>query len=122
MGVVRGGTTPPTVLVLIHYSYLPSTNSYQNNLKFMATEIITIDDLQNFKAELLDEIKKLMKEGPGQPVKKWLKSYDVQKMLGISAGTLQNRRNKGIIKFTKIGGVLYYDYNDIQQMLTSKKK
>lgn len=122
MGVVRGGTTPPTVLVLIHYSYLPSTNSYQNNLKFMATEIITIDDRQNFKVELLDEIKKLMKEGTSQPSKNWLKSYEVQKLLGISAGTLQNRRNKGIIKFTKIGGVLYYDYNDIQQMLTSKKK
>ena len=86
----------------------------------MAREIITIDDLHDFKAELLEDIKNLLKEGSGQPVKKWLKSYEVQKVMGISAGTLQNLRNNDTIQFTKIGGVLYYDYNDIQQMLNAK--
>ena len=86
----------------------------------MAREIITIDDLHDFKAGLLEDIKNLLKEGSGQPVKKWLKSYEVQKVLAISAGTLQNLRNNGTIQFTKIGGVLYYDYNEIQLMLNAK--
>jgi len=62
----------------------------------MATEIITIDDLREFKIELLDEIKQLFKEHNGQPSKKWLKSYEVRKILNISPGTLQNLRINGI--------------------------
>jgi hypothetical protein len=88
----------------------------------MATAIITTDDLYLFKVELLEDIKMLLKEHSGQPIKTWLKSYEVQKVLSISPGTLQNLRNNGTIKYTKIGGVLYYDHNDIQQMLHSKKK
>ncbi|WP_395050252.1 helix-turn-helix domain-containing protein [Flavobacterium sp.] len=86
----------------------------------MATAIITTDDLQTFKIELLEDIKRLLKESSGQPGKKWLKSYEVQKVLGISAGTLQTLRNNETIEYTKIGGVIYYDYNEIQKMLNPK--
>lgn len=88
----------------------------------MATAIITTDDLQTFKMELLEDIKRLLKESSGQPAKKWLKSYEVQKVLGISAGTLQTLRNNETIEYTKIGGVIYYDYNEIQKMLDSKMR
>jgi hypothetical protein len=88
----------------------------------MATAIITTDDLQTFKIELLEDIKILLKESSGQPGKKWLKSYEVQKVLGISAGTLQTLRNNETIEYTKIGGVIYYDYNEIQKMLNSKMR
>lgn len=88
----------------------------------MATAIITTDDLEVFKIELLEDIKRLLKEHGGQPVKTWLKSYQVQEILSISSGTLQNLRNNGTIEYTKIGGVLYYDQNDIQQMFLSRKK
>lgn len=87
----------------------------------MATEIITTDDLREFKLELLDEFKKLLKEHSGQPTKKWLKSTEVRKVLDISPGTLQNLRINGTLPFTKIGGVIYYDYMDIQSMLQSNK-
>lgn len=88
----------------------------------MATAIITTDDLQTFKIELLEDIKRLLKESNGQPGKKWLKSYEVQKVLGISAGTLQTLRNNETIEYTKIGGVIYYDYNEIQKMLNPKMR
>ena len=88
----------------------------------MATEIITTDDLREFKMDLLGEIKQLFKEHNGQPSKKWLKSYEVRKILNISPGTLQNLRLNGTLPFTKIGGVMYYDYADIQEMLQSRKQ
>ncbi|NJK96627.1 MAG: helix-turn-helix domain-containing protein [Bacteroidales bacterium] len=88
----------------------------------MAAEIITTDDLREFKMEILSEIKQLFKEQSGQPSKKWLKSYEVRKILNISPGTLQNLRVNGTLPYTKIGGVLYYDYADIQQMLQSRKQ
>ncbi|HZL09817.1 MAG TPA: helix-turn-helix domain-containing protein [Prolixibacteraceae bacterium] len=83
----------------------------------MATEIITTDDLREFKIELLTEFKKMLKEQNGQPAKKWLKSYEVKKLLSISPGTLQNLRVNGTLPFTKIGGQMFYDYEDIRKML-----
>lgn len=57
----------------------------------------------------------------GHPTKKWLKSFEVRKLLNISHNTLANLRVNGTLPFTKIGGVIYYDYDDIQAMLTNKK-
>lgn len=88
----------------------------------MAAEIITTDDLREFKIEMLSEIKQLLKEHNGQPSKKWLKSYEIRKILNISPGTLQNLRINGTLPYTKIGGVIYYDYADIQEMLQSRKQ
>jgi hypothetical protein len=87
----------------------------------MAINIITPDDLQKFKRELLEEIERLIKNLNGQPSKKWLKSADVRKMLGISPGTLQNMRVNGTLPYTKIGGVVYYDYDDIKKMLAENR-
>ncbi len=69
-----------------------------------------------------DEIRQLFKEHNGEPSKKWLKSYEVRKILNISPGTLQNLRLNGTLPYTKIGGVMYYDYADIQEMLQSRKQ
>ena len=87
----------------------------------MPSEIITTDDLREFKTELLTEFKKMLKEHQGQPSKKWLKSYEVRKMLGISPGTLQNMRINGTIPFTKMGGILFYDSEDIRKILENNK-
>jgi predicted DNA-binding transcriptional regulator AlpA len=87
----------------------------------MAATIITTDDLVEFKQELFTEIKRLLKEQSGNSTKKWLKSPEIRKLLGISPGTLQNLRLNGTLPYTKIGGVIYYDSEDIQQMLQSRK-
>ena len=87
----------------------------------MPSEIITTDDLREFTTELLTEFRKMLKEHHGQPSKKWLKSYEVKKMLGISPGTLQNMRINGTIPFTKMGGILFYDSEDIRKILEDNK-
>jgi|SRR5665647_1920724 len=83
----------------------------------MPTEIITTDDLREFKVELFRELRKMFLEHHGQPAKKWLKSYEIRKLLGISPGTLQNLRVNGQLPFSKIGGVLFYDFEDVRKML-----
>jgi hypothetical protein len=83
----------------------------------MPTEIVTTDDLREFKSELIKEIRQLLAVHHGQPSKKWLKSYEVRKLLGISPGTLQNMRINGSLPYTKIGGVMFYDYEEIKKML-----
>lgn len=74
-----------------------------------------------FKLELLDEIRKLLLDRKDRVGKKWLKSPEVRELLGISSGTLQNLRLNGTLPFTKIGGVLYYDYEEIMQMFENNR-
>ncbi len=89
--------------------------------KLYRPQLITVEDLDEFRSNLLLEIKRLLKEFSGQPGRKWLKSFEVKKLLGISPGTLQNLRINGTLPFTKIGGVMLYDYDDIQKMLIDHK-
>jgi hypothetical protein len=46
---------------------------------------------------------------------------DARKLLKISTGTLQNLRVNGTIPYTKIGGVIYYAYNDVLKMIEDNK-
>lgn len=86
----------------------------------MAVEILTKEDLVKFRTELIEDIKKAVSGQPNE-AKKWLKSYEVRRMLKISPGTLQNMRINGTLPFTKIGGVMYYAYEDIMKMLEHNK-
>lgn len=87
----------------------------------MAAEIITKEDLQEFRKSLLNQIKGLLGQTIGEP-KKWLKSYQVKNLLKISDNTLQTLRDNGTIPFTKIGGILYYNYEDINKVLSGEIK
>lgn len=87
----------------------------------MAANIITLEDLRAFKEELLEEIRNLLSHHRQAPTRKWLKSHEVRRLLTISPGTLQNLRVNGTLPFTKIGGVIFYDYEDIRKMLQDNK-
>lgn len=82
--------------------------------------ILTKDDLLNFKKELFNEIQQLLGNKPIVK-KEWLRSHEVQKLLKISAGTLQNFRINGTLPFKKVGGTLYYFYEDIETILNGDK-
>lgn len=87
----------------------------------MGATIVTTEDLYDFKQELFEELKRLLSEHQGTVKKKWLKSPEVRELLGISPGTLQNLRINGTLPYTRIMGTLYYDYNEIMQVLEDNK-
>ncbi|MCK0159054.1 helix-turn-helix domain-containing protein [Allomuricauda sp. F6463D] len=87
----------------------------------MGATIVTTKDLMEFKLELLEDIKTLLEHNSGTANKKWLRSKEVRKLLGISPGTLQNLRVNGTLPFTRIGGVLYYEQGEIQEVLEQNK-
>lgn len=93
----------------------------------MATTIITPEDLEQFKWELLEQIKELLDQKVDKPVEEtqkrvWIKSHQVQRLLGISPGTLQNLRINGTIPYTKMGGVLFYNKEDIEKILENNMR
>lgn len=87
----------------------------------MSAQIITTDDLREFKIELLEEITKLFEDKKETPTKKWLKSSEVRKILNMSPGTLQTLRVNGTLPSTKIGGTHYYNLSDIEKLLSTNK-
>ena len=89
--------------------------------KIFAHQLITVDDLEEFKKQLLNELLAVLKFQTGIVPKKWMKSHEVRRLLKISPGTLQTLKASGIIPYTKIGGVHFYDHDDIQQILESGK-
>ena len=87
----------------------------------MPANIITTDDLREFKIELLDDIKTLLSKQATGKLKKYLKSSEVMDLLQVSPGTLQNLRINGTLPYTKVGGIIYYDAEEIQNVMTSNR-
>ena len=86
----------------------------------MSVEILTKEDLNNFKVELVNLITEIISKG--QPQKKEiLSNEDVKDLLGISSGTLRKYRITGKISYTKIDNILYYKYDDVLKLIESNK-
>lgn len=105
----------------------------------MATNIITQEDLELFKVEffqllntdfkmnLLEDLKSVLELKEKNMLlelegKRFLKSYQVERMLGISSGTLQNLRINKTLPFSKIGGTIFYEIDDIQKLIRENKR
>lgn len=85
--------------------------------QFMKMDIITMEDLQQFKEDFLQEMKGIIGQGKESQDKRWLRSSEVRKMLNISPGTLQNLRINGTLPFRKIGGSMFYSKSVIDQIM-----
>ena len=87
----------------------------------MPATLITTDDLYEFKLELLEDLKELLQIQAEAKPKRYLKSSEVMEWLQVSPGTLQNLRINGTLPFTKVGGIIYYDAQEIQQVMEDNR-
>lgn len=95
------------------------TNTADKN-RMYREQIITREDLNEFRSLLLKDLKEIIQSKP-QQTKQWLKSNEVRKLLNISPGTLQNLRINGTLSYTKIGGIMYYNNADLEKLLQENK-
>ncbi|MFC4689969.1 helix-turn-helix domain-containing protein [Dokdonia genika] len=87
----------------------------------MPATIITSDDLREFKMDLLEDIKYLIAQSPTSLSNRYIKSGDVKKMLRISHATLQRFRSNGIIPFTMVGGIIFYEVSEIEKVMKANR-
>jgi hypothetical protein len=85
----------------------------------MGLEVITKEDLQQFRAQLLNDIREMLKPQQAKLVKPWLKNSEVRKLLNISSNTVQRLRISGKLRSSKVGGIHYYRYEDIEKLLST---
>lgn len=80
-------------------------------------QLITRGDLEDFKSELIFELKNIVLDANAPVRKKWMRSSEIKKSLGISGGTLQTLRTNGRLPYTKIGGIFFYSVDAIEEAL-----
>jgi hypothetical protein len=84
-------------------------------------QLVTLADLEKFKEQMFSEMRRLLASGGVQLSKQWLKSREVRKLLDVSPGKLHAMRASRQLSFMRIGGVIYYDRNDIEKMFEKFK-
>lgn len=85
-----------------------------DNYELLNHQVVTKKDLLNFGNLLLNEIKTV---NTAEQHPQWLKSSEVRKLLKISPGTLQNLRINGTLNYNRIGGTIYYKYEDLKKLM-----
>ncbi|MEQ5789750.1 helix-turn-helix domain-containing protein [Muricauda sp. NFXS6] len=87
----------------------------------MPVNIVTQEDLEEFRASLLQELKDILLKHDRITLHRWIKSNSVMEKLEISSGTLQNLRVNGTIPYSRLGGIIYYDEEEIHKILSENK-
>jgi hypothetical protein len=85
----------------------------------MSIELITKEDLQQFRMLLLNDLRQMLETSKAKLAKPWLKNAEVKKLLNISSNTVQRLRIAGKLRSSKVGGIHYYRYEDIEKLLNS---
>ena len=86
----------------------------------MSLEIITKTDFNAFKLELRDLILEILNNI--QPFKKEiLSNEELLELLNVSSSTLRKYRVTGKLTYSKVDGLIYYEYKDIQNFIRSFK-
>jgi hypothetical protein len=64
----------------------------------------------------------MLEQAEKQPERRWLKTYEVRKMLGnLSPGTMQTMRNTGMLPYTPLNGLALYEYKDVVALMDTLK-
>lgn len=97
----------------------------------MQISVVTKEDLEVFKNDLLGEMEKILKShklkseqtafGNFPKDRKWMKSTEARKMLNISQGTFHKLKINGIIPYSRIGKVCLYDYDELVKIIQANK-
>ena len=86
----------------------------------MSLQIITKTDFNAVKLELRDLILEILNNS--QPFKKEILSNDeLMELLNVSSSTLRKYRITGKLTYSKVDGLIYYEYEDIQNFIRSYK-
>jgi len=96
---------------LLDYNFLSPSIIIKMNINEIATKA-DIDKI----IDMLEQIKEGLKSAPAE--KPILRSADVKRLLNVSDSTLQRLRISGAIKGKKIGGVWFYDMDQIRGIIS----
>jgi len=83
-------------------------------------EIVTKEDLQAFRRELLIDVRTIIREeiaGRKENPLQGYKTKDVRNILGCSFNKLVSLRVSRKVRWKKIGGTIYYNRDDVRRLV-----
>jgi len=86
----------------------------------MALEIVTKEDLQILRMQLINDIKAILLSQQTQAPNTTIEGYrtrDVRKILGCSVNKLVSLRIARKIRWKKVGGTVYYNREDVRKLV-----
>ncbi|WP_121356777.1 helix-turn-helix domain-containing protein [Flavisolibacter nicotianae] len=85
----------------------------------MGVDIVTREDLQVFRTQLLEDIKSLLQQSKDTSSGgvEGYKTANVRKILGCSVNKLVSLRIAKKIRTKKIGGTVYYNKEDVKRLV-----
>lgn len=85
----------------------------------MPIEIVTKDDLQILRFQLIEDLKTLIVQSkqPTADNQPGYKTKQVRELLGCSTNKLQVLRTAGKLRSKKVGGTIYYKKEDVKKLL-----
>jgi hypothetical protein len=82
-------------------------------------ELTTIQDLNDLEERLVNRIGQMLSV-KNETQRKYLKSKEVRNLLHISPGTLANMVKNHLLNPNKIGGIYFFDIEEINKVLNAK--
>ena len=73
--------------------------------------------MHKFRIVLLNDLKSIIDRSKKKVG--WLRGSEIMALFKICAGTLQNLRISGKLKYARIGGILFYQQSDIEKLLNT---
>jgi len=85
----------------------------------MGVEVVTKDDLEKFRMQLLGDLKKWAVQfaAKGSEPMEGLRTKHVRQILNCSVGKLHLLRNAGKLRCKKVGGTVYYRKEDVKKLI-----
>jgi hypothetical protein len=85
----------------------------------MAVEIVTKDDLQVLRKQLMEDFKAILTQAKpsSQESQEGYKTKHVRKLLGCSNNKLVSLRIARKLRTKKVGGTIYYNKEDVKRLL-----
>lgn len=92
----------------------------------MSLELLSKEDLQQLKQELLSavdaKLNTLIEQARKTRMEQWLTVGQLKEKLDISVGKLRYLRVRGEIPYSQLGSTIYYPFHEILQILEQNKK
>jgi hypothetical protein len=89
-------------------------------------EIVTRQDLIDLKTDLLEAMKNLRpaEEEPSKEKvqKRFLKTGDLMKMLGLSRNTVNDLRTSKVLPAVRVHGIYLFDIQDVENFIKENKR
>ncbi len=83
----------------------------------MQINIVTKEDLEEFRVKRLTEIREILKIQEVKSFPRSIKTKQALEILDMSAGKLKQMRITGELSYKEVGGTYYYNYNEVKGLL-----